>query len=161
MTDRIAKAWTHAAACLPEDWLITDLYQLPSDHAWLAGAARQRIRVEADEREEGFGRTPGEALTALATKLSAREDAGGGAPRDEGPAAVDREIDIAWADAESALLEGWTIRQLYRSPVTKIWMASATVEGSTEQPGNHSEACGSTPTDALRALAVTLRMKPA
>jgi hypothetical protein len=156
----IDAAWRRVSAALPVGWELTDLYQLPSDRAWMAGASKQRLRVEADERREAFGLTPVEALEALAAAVQLL----GGPRRDDGDADLEPfgpSIDEAWAEALRDLPAGWTIRHLYRPPATELWMAMATLERSTKQPGDHAEAFGRTPAAALRALGVTLGLKPA
>jgi hypothetical protein len=154
----IDSAWRRVSAALPLGWELTDLYQLPSDGAWMAGASKQRLRVEADERREGFGRTPTEALDALAGAVEVLDG-----PRGDDADAEPSEpsIDEAWAEVLRSLPVGWTVRHLYRPPATQLWLAMATLERSTKQPGDHAEAFGRTPAAALRALGVMLGLKPA
>lgn len=82
-------------------------------------------------------------------------------------------LDVAWAEAEAALPEGWVIRRLERPYADDGWEV---VAGVPEPPGDRDYgygpgegdggwgpelADGPTPAGALRALAAKLRDAPA
>lgn len=153
MNESLDRAWADAQAALPPNWTMRELYQLPSDQLWLASAAVVRQDEAPAEQTEGFGDTPVEALQSLAANLAKRSGKSGfrhGMEEDR--------LARAWSDAERELPAGWTIRELYRLRA-EIWLAAATLHGSTAQPGDNAEGLGPQPHEALLALAASLRMK--
>ena len=62
-------------------------------------------------------------------------------------------IDSAWARAQAALPDGWTIRELYQLPTARTWLARAAMDRTPDTPPRFSEGFGTTPDDALESLA--------
>jgi len=66
------------------------------------------------------------------------------------------DLDRAWAEAESALPDDWSVRELYRLPSDEMWLATAAFNRSDEGPADSVEGFGRTPQHALRVLASNL-----